>query len=331
MYLNKIRTYFRLGRIHSAVLTGLAPVCTAAATGVTLSIYHYIELFLIGFLFHVYLFVLNELQDVRVDKTSKDLKSKPLVDGSISVRGARAVVISSFALILVLTPVFFLNKAIILIGISLVAFLLGWIYDSFGKKLPHADYPLSFMLFFVALYGGFSVTTDFNPFVYIIAILAFTQTLIQNIVAGLKDVDHDFITGGLSTSLRLRVRVKGERLIVSKSFTAYVFFLKIAHISLTVLPFVTGWIPYEKWQFYVIILLIAIAVVFMIRFLTIKIFNREKIMRAIGFHEMFTFMVIPILLAGFIGYVSALILIVLPVVWLGVFLVIMYGRLMPAI
>jgi len=331
MYLSKIRTYFKLGRIHSAVLTGLAPVCTAAATGITISLYHYLDLFLIGFLFHIYLFVLNEVQDVEIDKISKDLKSKPLINGSISFRGSRAIVISSFVLVLVLTPVFFLNKAIILIGISLAAFLLGWIYDYLGKKLPHADYPLGLMLFFVALYGGFSVTTDFNPFVYTIALLAFTQTLIQNIVAGLKDVDHDFIAGGLSTSLRLGVRVKGERFTVSKSFIAYVFLLKIVHVSLTILPFVTVWINYEKWQFYIVILLIAIAVVFMIRFLTMKIFNREKIMRAIGFHEMFTFMIIPILLTGFIGYVAALFLVVLPVIWLGVFLITIYGRLMPAI
>lgn len=331
MYLSKIKTYLRLGRIHSAVLTGLAPVCAAAATGITISLYHYLELFLIGFLFHVYLFVLNEVQDVKIDKISKDLKSKPLVNGSVSVRGARAVVISSFVLVLVLTPVFFLNKAIILIGISLAAFLLGWIYDYFGKKLPHADYPLGLMLFFVALYGGFSVTTDFNPFVYIIALLAFTQTLIQNIIAGLKDVDHDFVAGGLSTSLRFGVRVRGERFLVSKSFIAYVFLLKITHISLTVLPFATGWIAYEKWQFYLVILFIAIAVVFMIRLLTMKIFNREKIMRAIGFHEMFTFMVIPLLLTSLIGYMAALFLIIFPVVWLGLFLIIMYGRLMPAI
>ncbi|HUT00668.1 MAG TPA: UbiA family prenyltransferase [Candidatus Thermoplasmatota archaeon] len=331
MYPSTIRTYCKLGRIHSAVLTGLAPVCTAAATGITLSLYHYLELFLIGFLFHMYLFVFNEVQDVEIDKFSKDLKSKPLINGSIRLRGARAVVISSCVLVLVLTPVFFFNKAMILIGISLVAFLLGWIYDTLGKKLPHADYPLGLMLFFVALYGGFSVTTDFNPFMYTIAILAFTQILIQNIVAGLKDVDHDFLAGGLSTSLRMGVRVNRERLIVSKRFIAYVFLLKIMHISLILLPFITGWIPYERWQLYIVILLITITIVFMIRLLTMTIFNREKIMRAIGFHEMFTFMIIPILLTGFIGYIAAGFLIAFPVIWLGVFLVTLYGRLMPAI
>jgi hypothetical protein len=99
----------------------------------------------------------------------------------------------------------------------------------------------------------------------------------------------------------------------------------------TILPFVTGWIQYEQWQLYLVVLLNAIAVVFMIRFLMMKIFKREKIMRAIGFHEMFTFMIIPILLTGFIGYVAAAFLVVFPIIWLGVFLMILYGRLMPTI
>jgi len=331
MYLRTIRTYLKLGRIHSAVLTGLAPVCTAAATGIPLPLSHYLELFLIGFLFHLYLFVLNEIQDVEIDKASKDLRSKPLINGSISLRGARAVVISSCILVLVLTVVFFFDKAIILLGICLVAFPLGWIYDTVGKKLPHADYPLALMLFFVAVYGGFSVTTAFNPFVYIIALLAFTQLLIQNIVAGMKDVDHDSIAGGLSTSLRLGVRANGERFIVPQRFIAYVLLLKILHVSLTFLPFATGWIRYEPWQLYLVILLIAITVVLMIRLLTMTIFHREHIMRTIGFHEMITFMVIPILLIGLIGNTAAAFLVVFPVLWLGVFLIALYGRLMPTI
>jgi 4-hydroxybenzoate polyprenyltransferase len=331
MVFHIIQTYLKLGRVHSAVLTGLAPVCTAAATGITLSLYHYLALFLIGFLFHLYLFTLNELKDVEIDKKSKDLKSKPLIDGSIPPKGACTVVIASCALILLLTVVFFFDTAGLLIGISLLAFLLGWIYDSFGKKLPHADYPLALMIFLVAAYGGLSATTHITPFVITIALLAFTQTLIQNIVAGLKDVDHDFLTGGLSTALRLAVRVDKERLIIPRPFIAYVSVLKTLHIALVMTPFLTGWIQYKQWQFYIVIVLIAISVVFMIRFLAMKTFQRQTLMRSIGFHEMFTFMIIPLLLAGFIGYAAAFFLVVFPALWLGVFLLALYGRLMPAI
>lgn len=331
MYLNTVKAYFRLGRIHSAVLTGLAPVVTAAATGASLSIFHYVELFLIGLLFHIFLFVYNELRDINIDKISKDLKDKPLVDGSITLKNAKIVVFSSVALIFILTFVFFFEQALILIAIALVALVFGGLYDSLGKRFPHADYFVALMLFFVALYGGFSVSTDIPLFAYVIALLALFQMLINNIIAGLKDVDHDYLAGGLSTPLRLGVQVKSGLFFISKRFMAYVALLKTVHISLMFLPFMMGWMPYEDWQLYMVVLLVFVAVFFMVRFLTMKVFERKKLMRAIGLHEMFAFMVIPFLLLGFIGYVAMFILVVLPVVWLGVFLVIMYGKLMPVI
>jgi 4-hydroxybenzoate polyprenyltransferase len=321
----------RLGRIHSSVLTGIAPVCTAAAMGISLPLHHYIQLFLIGFLFHLYLFVFNEIQDVRIDKTSKTLSDKPLLDGSIKLKNAKVVMYSSVVLIFILTLVFFLDQAFILILVSLAAFVLGGLYDLIGKSFPHADYFIALMIFFVASYGAFSVSTNLSYFPIIIMLLAFIQMLINNIIAGLKDVDHDFIAGGMSTPLRMGVFVEENRFIISKNFVAYITFLKIIHISLTVYPFMAGLMPFEIWQLYIVLIFIAIALIFMVRFLTFKAFNREKIIRAIGFHEMFAFMVIPFLLLGYIGYISALFLVFFPVVWLGIFLKIMYGRLMPTI
>ena len=98
MNLNTIRTYLRLGRIHSSVLTGITPCVVAAATGVTLSIYHYLELFIIGIIFHIFLFVYNELRDLTIDKASDKLKGKPLVDGSVTVGSAKIIVILSIVL-----------------------------------------------------------------------------------------------------------------------------------------------------------------------------------------------------------------------------------------
>ena len=326
-----INSYLKLIRIHSAVLTGLTPVCIAASTGVNLTIFHYIELFIIGLFFHIYLFVLNEVKDVEIDKKSKDLSGKPLLDGSIKIKKARFVVISSVVLILIFTLIFFYNQIYILLVVSLAALLFAGLYDVYGKKLPHADYFIAIMLFFIALYGGFSVTTNLGLFSYIIALIAFVQILINNIIAGLKDVDHDFVAGGLSTPLRLRVKVEGELFLVSKRFIAYIATLKIIHISLTFLPFTMNLVAYENWQFYMVLILIFISIIFMIRFLTIKKFDREKIMQAIGFHEMFVFMTIPFILFSLIGYLATIFLVIFPVLWLGVFLIIMYGRLMPAI
>jgi len=331
MLWKKIKNYLKLARIHSAVLSGVAPVCIAASTGLNVTIFHYIELFIIGLLVHTYFFVLNEIRDIEFDKKSKDLSQKPLLDGSINIKQAYYLVILSVVLVLFLTFIFFYDRLYILLIVSLAAFLFGGLYDVYGKKLPHADYLTALTVFFMALYGGFSVTTELGFFSYIIILLAFFQMLINNIIAGLKDVDHDFIAGGLSTPIRMGVKVEGEFFLVSKRFFAYITSLKIVHISLTILPFTLNLIVYENWQVYMVLILIFIAVVFMIRFLTIKKFEREKIMRAIGFHEMFAFMVIPFMLYGLIGTLATLFLVIFPAIWLGIFLIIMYDRLMPAI
>jgi len=331
MICKKIRLYLKLARLHSSVLTGLAPICTAAALDVKLSIFHYIELFLIGIIFHIYLFVLNEVRDVEIDKTSDSLKSKPLVDGSISIKNAKLLVYCSIVLVIILSFVFFYNQAPTLILISALAFIFGGLYDYFGKKVPHADYFISLMLFFTAIYGAFSVTNQITIFVLIIALLALIQMLINNVTASLKDVDHDFIKGGKSTPLRMGVTVKDGRFHVSPSYLTYVLILKTIHIGLTILPFYLNLISFEIWQLYLVIILIVVALGFYIRFLTIKKFDRVKIMRFIGFHEMFAFMVIPFLLYGLIGFLATVVLIFLPIVWLGIFLIVIYGKLIPEI
>lgn len=331
MIWNKIRLYLRLGRVHSSVLTALAPAVAAAATGLSLSIYHYLELFLIGILFHIFLFVYNELCDVTIDKTSKTLKGKPLVDGSIEVRSAKLIVILSIVLILLLNIVFFREKSIFFIPIILITLLFGGLYDFFGKRFFHADYFLALSYLALTIYGGFSVSQNPDVLVYIIGFIAFMQMLFQNIVAGLKDVDHDYIEGGISTPIRLGVKIKTEGLYFTKKFISYIILLKIIYLALLLSPFFYKLVSYESWQLIISIFLIVLTIFFMTRFLSNKQFNREKIMRAIGFHEMFTFMVIPFILFEYIGIIGLLILVFLPVIWLGVFLILLYGRLMPQI
>jgi hypothetical protein len=90
-------------------------------------------------------------------------------------------------------------------------------------------------------------------------------------------------------------------------------------------------ISFETWQVFITLILTALTIFFMAQVLTIKIFKREKIMRVIGFHEMFAFMVVPFILFSYIGIVGLLILVFFPVVWLGIFLILQYGKLMPVI
>ncbi len=61
-------------------------------------------------LFHIYFFTLNELKDIEFDKKSKDLSAKPLVDGSIKIKNARYIIISSVILVLIFSAIFFYDQ-----------------------------------------------------------------------------------------------------------------------------------------------------------------------------------------------------------------------------
>ena len=52
-------------------------------------------LFLVGFLGHTYGFVLNDVIDYKLDKTSKEISDRPLVSGTISLRNGWGFALSS--------------------------------------------------------------------------------------------------------------------------------------------------------------------------------------------------------------------------------------------
>lgn len=328
---NRLIAYLRLTRIHSSVLTGLAPVCTALAMQEPLPLIHYLALFTIGILFHIYLFVCNEICDIPIDKDSKHLKKKPLVEETLSKIEAKRVVLISIIGIILGTIMVFPEQAIYLLPITLTALLFGGLYDRYGKSIPHADYFIAFMIFFVALYGAYTVNNTPTTLSLSIAFLAFIQLLINNILAGIKDIDHDYLQGGKSTPLRLGIHIKDHILHVSKIFIFYILSLKTIQIIGIFLPFFSILIVFENWQLLFVSIVGVITVLLMIRLILLSSFKREYIIRLIGFHEMVIFMAIPVILFSYIGIIGMIVLLVLPVIWLGIFLKLMYGRLMPNI
>lgn len=328
---NRCIAYLRLTRIHSAVLTGLAPVCVAIAMMETLPLIHYLTLFTIGLLFHIYLFVYNEICDITIDRESKNLKQKPLVNETVSLIDAKRIVLVSITGLFLGTILVFPEEIMFLIPITIGALLFGGLYDQYGKYVPHADYLIAAMMFFVALYGAYSVNSSPTLFSISIAFLAFIQLLINNIISGIKDVDHDFIQGGKSTPLRLGVHVKENDLHISKTFISYIVGLKTIQVLGIFLPFAYNLFYFQSWQLLIVSILCSLTIILLIQLLLLASFKRDYIMRLIGFHEMIIFMVIPVMLYTFIGIAGMVFLLVFPVLWLGIFLKLLYGRLMPTI
>jgi hypothetical protein len=221
------------------------------------------------------------------------------------------------------------------ITIPLIYLTLSWIsigaYDLVSKKFVGSDVLLSLWPFFLVMFGGSIITLDLDPIVYVIAGLAFMQLFIQNIMAGLKDIDHDKKGGGVSTSLRFGVKIKSMLMKIPTGFLVYIIGLKIIYISLIFLPFIMDWIETNTFQ-----IILIIQPVFLTCFLTYLIcrtqrFDRKKIIRYIGGHEILAYIIIPLMLIYVIGIWFTLALIILPIIWLRLFLQLMYGGDMPEI
>jgi len=319
-----------LGRLHSAVLLGLVPVYGALLMGER-DPFHLTILFIIGLLSHTFGFALNEVADLKVDRASSDLKGKPLVKGAISYRAALAFVMGSLALCFILPILVYPDRVYYLIPILIPTVLIGIIYDLRGKRWPGSDFILSFYVLLYCLFGAATVSTAFSEMVWIVAILAYLQTLFQNVVAGLKDADHDHLAGGLTTPLRMGVRVTKGRMVQPRAFCGLLAAVKGVHIGVLFYPIFFGIIEPSPLQLLLLAALSFAMLTSASAISKISSFDRNGIKRMIGVHEIFTYLLFPVLIMGVVGWQIALFLAVFPIIWLAVTLMLLYGKLMPDI
>lgn len=335
---NIVKEYARLGRIHSSVLSGLAPAIGAMVMGLD-ELVLILIIFLIGIMTHIFGFTANEVIDLEIDKRSPDLKDKPLVKGTITRSGALTYLASSIILAYILTFIFFYlnpdDRTQLELIIPLIFLTISWIsigaYDLVSKSFIGSDVFLALWPFFLVLFGGSIVTLDLTPILFIVAGLAFMQLFIQNIMAGLKDIDHDRKGGGISTPLRFGVKIKSIRMKVPSTFQGYIIGLKFVYLSLVFLPFIMEWIELDTFQLILIIVPVLLTSYLTYLICSTQRFDRKKIIRYIGGHEILAYIIIPLLLINTINLWHVTILIMLPVIWLRIFLQWMYGGIMPEI
>ncbi len=328
-----IQEYGRLARLHSSALTGLTPVLGAIAVGVH-DICILFILFLIGLCTHIFGFVFNEYMDIDIDSKSKILKDKPLVKGTISknaaISFAFSAIIFGYLLILILA---LYCAPVKLLGIVFYTF--AWLsigaYDLTSKLVRGSDLALALWTGSLCLFGGFAVEENPNYLLLVIAGLAFFQLMVQNILAGLKDVSHDKLGLGTTTPIRMGVRLIGYRLFVPYKFQAYIYGLKVVHLILIFTPFIFIWLYANLVQLFFIVILILINFGLVFRIFNSRSFNRKNLLRFIGLHEIISYSIVPIMLFGIIDLLSVIFLIVLPILWLAIFLKLLYGQLVPKI
>lgn len=326
---NKILGYLQLLRLQTAATTALTPVIGGLVMGQR-DIFFLFILFIIGFLYHVYGFVLNEYVDIDVDKKSKDLNKKPLISGIVPKNHALFIAFSSCISGFILTIYFFMDVFSLLFLIF--AFIFGSIYDFYGKKIPGLDFVLGVSFFFICLMGASTISSDFTIVTYIVCSIYFIHISFNNSVeGGLKDVDHDYLAGAKTLATVLGVFVQNGRLKVTKKFIAFSYFLKFIFIFLIILLCIQPEINlfnFEKnfLQIILIILLSAATFFIMYKFLYLSIFDRSKLIKLYSLHEMFSYFLLIISLSLLIELWPTIFLIFLPFIWYILFNFILFGK-----
>jgi 4-hydroxybenzoate polyprenyltransferase len=325
---NRGFAYLRLLRPHGAAATGVVGVIGALIMGLRNPLLLSL-LFLVGVLVHFFLFVLNEYADVFVDSHSRDLQKKPLVSGVITKRQALGIAVISVVGAYSLIAVFF-SSLYPFVFFSLTV-LSAIIYDLFGKKIPLGDLFVAGTCFFFCFFGASTVSIHFSPLVVIVSCVMFFHILFNNTVeGGLKDADHDFLAGAKTTVARLGVKVHEGKLMITPQFTAFSYGVKLTYIALIIFagfqPELNLWSSGYYLIYGVILLLVVVIFVTLYRFWHPLVFDRQRLIKIFGSHEIASYFLGPIILVPMLGYGLVLLLLLLPVGWFMVWNLILYGK-----
>jgi 4-hydroxybenzoate polyprenyltransferase len=327
---NRILEYLRLFRLQGAAGTAAVALITRLVMeDKPHNLFLLFVLFIICLLCHIFTYVFNEYIDIKIDKESQDLKKKPLVSGTISKNHALLIAFIATFFAYILTIIFFWS--LYAICFLTLALLFGGIYDLFGKKIPGSDLLIAGSTMFLCLFGASTVSSDFSNLIYIISFAILFHVIFDNAIeGGLKDVDHDFLAGAKTTVTRLGVKVLNNKIIVTKRFVIFAYSTKIIFMILIFLaslqPEVNIWFSGKYMIQIAVIFLIIIIFGTLYKFWHPPDFNRPKMIRLFGIHEITSYFLGPIILIPLIGTWYALLLLLVPPVWFIIVNITLYGK-----
>ena len=299
------REYLKLARSYNAVLTGISPVMGAVAMEMY-DIKILFLLFLVGFLGHTYGFILNDICDYRIDRSSIAGADRPLISGAISVRRAWILAfISLIAALIIAIYTAYITKNYFSLLILLISAFFVTLYDLTSKKFVYADFIITTGIFFIILYGSVSVTgnlVDVSRLAWIVCILGVIQVLyMQTIAGGLKDVENDLKSGGNTLAIKLGIRVIDGFLKIPLGFKTLAYSIQLVNIIVVFLPFFIVWDINNITFFNYIqgILLLIISIMMFIptyKIFSMEKFERDKSISYMGIYYVFNFALVPIML-----------------------------------
>ncbi len=312
-----IREYLKLARSFNATLTGISPVMGAVAMQFY-EIPFLFLLFLVGFFGHTYGFVLNDIIDYKIDRTSSEISDRPLISGTISLKNAWIFAISSMiiAFIIALYISYSTNYFFPLLVLGISAFFTT-LYDAISKKAPGMDIFVALGIFFLILYGSFTVAgslAQITQLAWLVCILGTIQVLFMQIgPGGLKDIENDYKKGAKTIAVKLGVRVQNGKQKTSPAYWFLVYFIQIVNFILVMFPFFLIWridnlTTLNYFQIVILFLIFGLMLFSSYKLLYTKKFDRSQTRKFIGIHFYSNFSLVPIMLMQLNPWIGLLII-----------------------
>jgi 4-hydroxybenzoate polyprenyltransferase len=326
-----ILEYLRLFRFHAVSMETTIILIGALIMGqrdlLLLSV-----IFLIGFFGHICGYVLNDYADIEVDKISHELKEKPLVSGTIPKNNALIIGFVTALISYILVIIFFPNiLTILFLGLTTV---LTIVYNFLGKKIPgsYAIVAATVVMFFFM--SASSLGKPLSNLVYIVGLIFLFDIIFINIVeGGLKDVDHDYLSGAKTLATVTGIKVTDGKLITTGKFLAISYTIRAIYIVMVILLGFQREINIWVSTSYSSIIVGVVAVIFMIivlfgsyKFLSLKVFDRSKMKRLYGGINAASGILYIVMLYPILGLGITLFLLLFPVTWYTVFNTLLYGK-----
>ncbi len=194
---------YLLLRISTLGFTLLLPLLGAASTQRSLAGTTMLVLVFVGFVFHVFAYVLNDLLDLPIDRTEPLRADSPLVQGRVSPRRA-------WWLALLQPPLAFFAAALAgaspaALSMLAAAFLLLTAYNLYGKRCPVpliTDAVQALGWCALALCGAFSFAPTLHvDTVWLLAYVFVYVLLINGVHGGVRDLANDLAHGARTTAI----------------------------------------------------------------------------------------------------------------------------------
>jgi len=323
-----ILEYLRLFRFHAVSMETTIILIGALVMGQR-EIPLLLVIFLIGLFGHITGYVLNDYADLEVDKKSDELKEKPLVSGLISKKTAILIAVISAIITYSLTLYFFpYVQTLLLLGL---ATLLTIIYDFYGKKIPGSDFIVAGTITVFCLYGASTVGLPFNNIIYLVCLTFFFDVVFINVVeGGLKDVDHDYLSGARTFATVAGVKVKEGKLFITKKFIVFSYLIRALYFLTVIYLGLQTELNIWKGDNYLLLILVIIFMILVLlgsaKLLNMKEFDRGKMKKTYGGLNAASGILYLLVLSPIFGLVITLFLVLYPFLWYTIFNTLLFGK-----